>query len=239
MTATATARRPKKSAPAMTTSVDDGMLLHIPPRAFTLAGFREWVESDDFPEKLRVTFLGGEIILDMSKEELETHAKVKAEVCRVLANVCHELDTGDLYLDGVLIVNEEADVSNKADGTFVSYESLLAGRVRAGQSVRVEGLFVELVGTPDWVMEIVSGSSVRKDTVRLRVAYHRARIPEFWLIDARGEEIDFKILLWRKSGYVAAPSRGGWQRSRVFGREFRLERRRTRLGTWKYTLYVR
>lgn len=214
-------------------------LLRIPPTALTLTGFREWVTSDEFPEKLRATFVDGEIYLDMSKEELETHAKVKTEVCRVLANISHELDTGDFYLDGVLITNDEAGVSNNADGTFVTYESLDAGRVRAVASVRHEDQFVELEGTPDWVMEIVSGSSVHKDTVRLRAAYHRARIPEFWLIDARDEEIDFRILLWRKSGYVSAPKRNGWQRSRVFGMEFRLERQPTKFGTWKYTLHVR
>src|SRR5262245_28023839 len=136
MTATATARRPKKPAQVITDSVDDGTLLHIPPTAFTLAGFREWVKSDEFPEKLRVTFINGEIFLDMSKEELETHAKVKAETCRVLLNLNHELDLGDLYLDGVLVTNKKAKVSNNPDGTLVTYESLQTGRVRAVAGVR-------------------------------------------------------------------------------------------------------
>jgi Uma2 family endonuclease len=234
-----TRRRSSKRIPRAPDLTADGLYLHIPQSAFTLAGFREWVKSDELPEKLRVTFIRGEIYLDMSKEELESHAKVKAETCRVLLNLNYELDLGDLYLDGVLVTNKLAGVSNNPDGILVSYEALESGRVRAVASKREEGQFVELLGTPDWLMEIVSGSSIHKDTVQLRSAYHRARIPEFWLIDARGEEIDFKILLWRASGYVAAPKRDGWQRSRVFGREFRLERRRTRLGTWKYTLHVR
>jgi hypothetical protein len=232
-------RRSRTLATPAANHVAAGSYLHIPRDAFTLAGFRKWVLSEEFPEKLRVAFVSGEIYLDMSKEELESHAKVKAETCRVLLNLNHELDLGDLYLDGVLVTNKKAKVSNNTDGLLVTYESLEAGRVRALASAREEGQFVELEGTPDWLMEIVSGSSVRKDTIRLRTAYHRARVPEFWLIDARGEEIDFKILLWRKAGDAAAPSKDGWQRSRVFGREFRLERRRTRLGTWKYTLHVR
>src|SRR5262245_43285486 len=86
-------------------------LLRIPPTAFTHAGFRDWVKSDDFPDKLRVTYVDGEIYLDMSKEELETHAAVKAEISRVLMNLVVELDLGRFYLDGVLISNVEAAVS--------------------------------------------------------------------------------------------------------------------------------
>jgi Uma2 family endonuclease len=88
-------------------------------------------------------------------------------------------------------------------------------------------------------MEIVSNTSVRKDTRRLREAYHRAGIREYWLIDARGEEIHFQVLQHTPAGYVAAPGRGGWQRSAVFGRLFRLQRRRGRLRLWRYTLESR
>ena len=70
-------------------------------------------------------------------------------------------------------------------------------------------------------------------------AYHRAGIPEYWIIDARGEEIDFHILHRRKSGYASAPARGGWQRSRVFGRSFRLDRKLDEFGLWEYTLHVK
>ena len=52
------------------------------------------------------------------------------------------------------------------------------------------------------------------------------------------QEIDFQILHWRKKGYVAAPQKGGWQRSRVFGYGFRLERQRDDMGLWDYTLQV-
>src|SRR5437763_16321654 len=43
---------------------------------------------------------------------------------------------------------------------------------------------------------------------------------------------------WRKSGYVAAPNKDGWQRSRVFGRSFKLNRKPARQGLWKYALLV-
>ena len=43
-------------------------------------------------------------------------------------------------------------------------------------------------------MEIVSDSSVVKDTRQLRQAYARAGVHEYWLVDARGEDLLFEIL---------------------------------------------
>ncbi len=230
----------QKMPPAVGRGRDNGLFLCIPASAHTLAGFRAWVLSDDFPEKgVRVTFISGEVYLDMSLEELETHAKVKSEVCRVLLNLNHESKLGILYLDGVLISNEEADVSNNPDATLLSRKSIRSGRVRQVPRKGEEGEYMEIEGTPDWVLEIVSKWSAKKDAQRLREAYHRAGIPEYWLINARGEAIDFQVLLWRKKGYTAAPVRDGWQKSRVFGREFRLARERDDLGLWEYTLEAR
>jgi Uma2 family endonuclease len=221
--------------------LQDGICLRIPTSAATLAGFRAWVQSDDFPEHVRAAFIGQEVYLDMSKEELETHSSVKTEVSRTVANLNRQRRLGKFYLDGVRITNKAARVSNVPDATFFLAESLRSGRVRLAPGVgkaREAGKYVEIVGTPDWVMEVISDSSVGKDTEKLRQAYHRAGIREYWLIDARGGEIVFQILYWRKTGYAAAPSQDGWQRSRVFGCSFRLERRRDELGLWEYTLHV-
>lgn len=235
--ATATVnRRPRIAA---TTYADPGLCLHIPRDAFTHSGFRKWVLADDFPEKVPVTFLSGEIYVDMSKEELATHSAVKTEVCLTVGNLNKEQQRGKLYINGVLVTNKEGKVSNNPDAVLVLFESLRSGRVRMTPRERRQGQFIEIQGSPDWLLEIVSDSSVRKDTIQLRRAYHRARVSEYWLIDARGEEIAFQILHWRKNGYVAAPTRDGWQKSRVFDREFRLERRRDEFGLWEYTLHVR
>jgi Uma2 family endonuclease len=215
---------------------DGSGLLHIPKVAHTLAGFRRWVLSDDFPEKLRVTFCAGEVYLDMSKEEIRTQAAVKAEVARFSLNLNDEVDFGNVYINGVLITNEEADVSNNPDLVAVFWESLEQGLC---QYVTRGDKEVEIVGSPDWVAEIVSASSVFKDMRQLRRAYHRAGIRKYWIIDARGADINFQVLAWRKSGCVAVPHHDGWVRSRVFEREFRLTRSRDRRGAWKYRLEVR
>jgi Uma2 family endonuclease len=221
------------------TAGENGRLcVRIPCSAATLAGFRAWVKSDAFPEHVRVTFVDGEIYYDMSNEELETHNKPKSEVLRALMNLNRKLKLGTYYGDGVLITNEGAEVSNNPDGTFIRQATLRSNRVRLVPREGAQGQYVEIEGAPDLVMEVVSTHTVRKDTQQLRQAYHRAGIPEYWLIDARGDEIAFTILHWHKDEYQPGPSEG-WQHSRVFNRDFRLLRTRDDMGLWEYTLQSR
>jgi hypothetical protein len=218
--------------------VDDGTpgLFRIPRETHTLAGFRAWVLSDEFPEKLKATYVHGEVFLDMSKEEIRSHAAVKTAVAGSLINLNAEVDFGDLYINGVLITNLAADVSNNPDMVAVFWESLEAGRVHY---VTKNGREMEILGSPDWALEIISDTSVVKDAKQLRQAYHQAGIREYWLIDARGEEIIFQILHWRKSGYVSSRAKDGWLHSRVFGRSCRLSRKRDRRDAWHYELLMR
>jgi Uma2 family endonuclease len=232
-------RRPPATTPPAVSVVSDRYHLTVPPSAFTLSGFRAWVKADDFPECVRVTFIDGEIYLDMSNEELETHVAVKGEITRVLSTLVRNSKLGKYYGDGVLVTNEAANVSSNPDALFLSWEAIESKRVKLISRAGEEGQYTEIEGTPDWVLEVVSASSVRKDTRRLREAYHRAGIPEYWLIDARGQEIVFQVLHRRKNGYAAAPNREGWQRSRVFGQSFRLVREHDRAGMWEYTLETR
>ncbi|HEV3262837.1 MAG TPA: Uma2 family endonuclease [Gemmataceae bacterium] len=211
----------------------------IPVSAHTLAGFRAWALSEQFPERGRISFIDQEIFIDMSPEELETHVKVKGEMGRVLLNLDKRRKAGQFYPDGTLVSNEAANLSTEPDATFVTWKSLRSKRVRLVPREGVEGQYIELEGTPDWILEIVSRHSVRKDTKQLRERYHRAGIGEYWLIDARGEQVHFQILVRGETDYEAAPSRGSWQVSPVFGRRFRLVRHRGQLGLWEYTLQVK
>jgi Uma2 family endonuclease len=221
------------------TFVTSDWTLVVPPEAQTMEGFREWATADDFPEHVRVTYLQGEIIVDMSNEDMDDHVNPKGEITSVLMPLCKRLKIGKFYPDGLLLTNPDAGVSNNPDALFFSYSGLEERRVRPVPKKGAEHKHRELEGSPDWVLEIVSDSSVKKDLVRLREAYHRAGILEYWIVDARKEELSFQILLRRKTGYVAAPIRDGWQRSKVFGRSFRLERVLDDYGLWDYTLHVR
>lgn len=213
--------------------------IQIPASARTHAGFREWIAADALPDHCRTAYIDGEIYLDMSKEDIETHVAVKGEISRVVLTLSRKLRQGKFYADGVLVSNEAAQVSNNPDACFLSFASLRSGKVRLVPKEGQPGRFTEIEGTPDWLLEVISDNSVHKETERLRNAYHRAGIPEYWLIDARGEAIDFQLLLWRKAGYVAAKSKAGWLRSKVFDRSFKLTRRPDALGLWQYTLHVR
>jgi Uma2 family endonuclease len=210
--------------------------LVVPASALTLTGFRAWARSTEFPEHGQISFLDREIYIDMSPEEIETHNKVKGEIGFVLIGLNKKRRLGEFYSDRTLLSNEEANLSTEPDAVFASWETLEAGRLRLVPRANTEGEYVELEGTPDWVMEIVSKSSVKKDTRELRAGYYRAGIAEYWLIDARGKAIDFQILVRGPEAYVATVGRGGWQRSPLFGRRFRLTRRRGRMGHWEYTL---
>ena len=79
---------------------------------------------------------------------------------------------------------------------------------------------VELLGTVDMVLEVVSPGSVRKDTDTLRQAYWEAGNAEYWLVDARGDRLDFRILKHGSLGYTETRKQAGWLRSTVFARAF-------------------
>lgn len=79
-----------------------------------------------------------------------------------------------------------------------------------------------MIGTPDMVLEVVSTSSVNKDTVILRELYAAAGIPEYWLINPLGGRLEFDILKLSRGRYSATRKNAGWIKSAVFGKSFRL-----------------
>jgi Uma2 family endonuclease len=224
---------------SVTFVTNGGTPFAVPPEAHNHDGFRRWVTGPDFPDHVRVFFDQGEMWFDMSKEELETHNKVKVEIARALAGLVQDNDLGEFYGDGALVSNEAAGVSNNPDALFVCWDSFDAERVHLVQRDNAPGQYLEIEGIPDWVLEMVSRSSVKKDTEKLLQAYHRAGIPEYWLLDARGERVNFQILQHRKSRYFATKRKDGYQWSNVFARWFRLERSRGRRDLWRYRLQVR
>jgi Uma2 family endonuclease len=213
--------------------------VYLPRGTATLKGFRKWATSDSFPERGRISFLNGEVWIDMSPEEIETHLKVKLAISAVLFYLNKEIELGELFPDGTLLVDDAADISTEPDAMLVKWQTYRAKKVTLVPRKNRPGQFMEVHGRPDWVMEVISRYSTAKDTKELAELYHRAGIPEYWLINAQEDEISFQILMRRRSGYVAVQPRGGWQKSRVFGRSFRLERWRNRLGRWDYDLRVR
>jgi Uma2 family endonuclease len=214
----------------------NGSCLRLPADIGTLAGFRAWAQSDDCPEKGKFSLINGNILIHMSPEEIETHTKVTFAIGHGVTGVNEEDDLGEYFADGVLLTNTKAELATVPDGTFVKWGTSQAARVQFIPRKDRQGQYIELRGTPDWVLEVVSLSSVTKDTIDLPVLYHRAGIPEFWLVDARGKGIDFQILVRGRSKYARAEIRSGWSFSPAFSRWFRLVRKRNRQGRWNYRL---
>jgi len=222
----------------MSTFVLDGDFVRIPTWVEDLASFRRWVHSDEFPETGRICYLKGEVWVDMSKEQIFSHNQVKNEYAFVLTGLAKASRRGRYFPDGLLLTNEEADLSSQPDGgTFISYDSLETGRVRLVEGAH-EG-HVEIEGTADMVLEVVSTSSVEKDTILQFDLYWQAGIREYWLVGARGERLEFDIWRHTPNGYVVTRKQGGWIRSAVFGKSFRLTRQSDERGDPEYTLAVR
>jgi len=221
----------------MTTLVVDQDRVQIPPDLRDLASFRRWVCSADFPQAGRICYLTGEVWVDMSKEQVFSHNQVKGEYTRVLGGLAKANSLGRFFPDGVLLTNPDADLSCQPDGMFVSRDSLRRRKVRLREGAE-EGP-VELEGTPDMVLEVVSPGSVDKDTITLRDLYWLAGIQEYWLVDARGQRLEFDILHHGPRGYVGTRKQGGWVKSAVFATSFRLLRQEDELGHPEFTLEVR
>ena len=210
----------------------------VPASAMTHEGFRRWAVSDDFPDRGLISYLAGEIWIDMSPESLESHNKVKSALTVGIGRFVDEHDLGEVYSDRTLITHERAELSTEPDLTFATWDTLKSGRLSPVPR-KDQRDYKELEGTPDWVLEIVSDSSVTKDTKRLRRLYHKAGVPEYWIVDARGEEIVLRVLVRQDADYSQVTPREGWCASEVFDRLVKIERTRNPVGTWRYHLHFK
>lgn len=212
----------------------------IPFSVNSLDAFRAWMQSDEAPADGRVDYLSGRIEVDMSPEELFTHGKPKVELSAVLSMLLKRIRTGHLFCDSTRVANTAAGLSAEPDLVFVSHAALDAGSVRlVPKASGAAEQFVELEGSPDMVCEIVSDSSVAKDKQRLPICYFAAGVREFWLLDARGESLEFVIHRRGVSDFQpAAIDESGFQHSEVFATSFRLDRQRDERGHWEYDLRI-
>jgi len=221
----------------VTVHFDETEVVSVPGWVVDLQSFRRWTDADDYPEKGRIWWLRGEVWIDMSKEQIFTHNQVKTEITVVLGHLVKSERLGLFLSDGILLSNFAADVAGNPDSTFLSTGTLQSDRIRLIEG-KEEG-HVEIQGEPDMVLEVVSTSSVQKDTVTLRQVYWEAGVREYWLVDARKEPLQFDILRYTAKGFVATRKQGGWLKSAVFGRSFQLSRQTNALGHPEYTVAVR
>ncbi len=206
----------------------------IPGWVVDFESFRRWTLSDSFPENGRISHLNGNLWVDLSMENL-AHNRVKGIIAAVLTMLVEAARSGLLLPDGMRLVNADVALSTEPDAMFISNKTLHDGRARLEHGLAS----MEVEGTPDMVLEVISPSSVQKDTVVQRELYWKAGVSEYWLVDPRGLELRFDILKRAAKGYVPARKQQGWIKSTVFGKSFRLVRRDDEHGETRFALEVR
>jgi Uma2 family endonuclease len=197
--------------------------------------FLRWACSDEYPRRGRFAYYNDQIWVDLDMEA-EDHNLLKTIFGGVLAMWAVSQSLGRYYGDRMILTNAAVGLSTEPDGMFVSSASRRSGRVVVSGGRPELGKGVLIQGAPDMVLEVVSLSSVHKDTVDLPDLYWRAGIPEYWLVDPRGDEPRFTLYSRTGRGYRAVRPADGWRRSSVFGAAFRLAQTTDDLGLPAYML---
>lgn len=211
----------------------------IPEDAFTYEGFLRWATSDGFPQCGRIDFLGGRLFIDMAAEEINSHVKLKQAIQSALDRFAREQDIGEVLSDGALFASEQAGSGSEPDAMLCTFEGLTTGRCRYVERDPGTGRHMSVQGSPDVIVEIVSNSSVRKDTRDLRERYFLAGVREYWIIDARGMAMTFHLLARGNEDWSESLTDGdGFRRSAVLNRRVRIDRGASRIGTVKYDVLI-
>lgn len=226
-----------KVGPTIALLPDD---VEIPPGIDDLASFRTWAHSESFPQLGRIDWIAGRIEVDMSPEDLYTHGSPKTAIATVLSQEIYVPQKGLVFIDATRISSSIADLSVEPDVVVLLERTLESGKARLIQKASAApDRYVEIEGMVDLVVECVSDSSAAKDLERLRNLYHKAGIPEYWVVDAR-KEVDFQILVSEPSDYARSPvDRDGFARSQFLGGRLRLVRSKSTTGLVFYSLDLR
>lgn len=168
--------------------------IEVPPGLTTLGRFRSWARSAGFPDQARIDWIAGRIEIDASPEDLFTHGTPKSAIAGRLVSLFQDRRQGIVLVGRARLTNLRADLSAEPDVVVLLDATVRSGGARLGRRS------MEIDGIADLIVECVSDSSVTRDNERLREAYHRAGVPEYWLIDARTDPLSFEVLLWRAKG---------------------------------------
>ena len=115
--------------------IDDGRA-RIPMTAFDHQGFRHWVRSGELPPGVVVSFVAGEVLIEMSPAATESHNKPKTKVTAALDRLITERDLGEAPLRGQVGVGAERD--HRAAGAQLGVERSLPAHPGLDALLRVE-----------------------------------------------------------------------------------------------------
>lgn len=234
--------KPKKKSPGRTGNngrvaargrgdiIVDGIVV-IPAWVKDLDSFRRWAFSDDFPQRGRFSYLDGALWVDLSMET-DIHNQIKTVITIVVGAIVLNETLGRFYADRMLLTHPTIGLSSEPDAMFISNE-----RTEKGLAVLKKGdKSMEVSGSPDMALEVVSKTSVPKDTVVSMDLYAKAGISEYWLVDSTVETPELVIMRLVAGKYVTARKHDGWVKSNVFGRSFRLTCKKDAKGLSHFNL---
>ena len=178
-------------------------------------------------------FSSGRLHIEKSPQDYKTHSPVVDAINDVLVALTKERDLGRSFRAPNWFTDEGSSLSTEPDGFLVRWGSIESGRVRINPERTSE-----MLGRPDMVLEAVSKSSRKKDTVELVADYAAAGIEEYWIADALGADPELQILsLGASNRYTRIGCDGeGWIESPLWQAAFRLVRIPGRVGWIDYRL---
>lgn len=228
------AKIPKQKKVARTADIIINGRAHIPAWVVDHDSFRNWACSKEFPTRGQFFFIDGKLWVDLSMETL-VHNQIKLAISIVLGAMVLDEVLGKFLADRMLLTHLAVGLTCEPDAMFVSNHSLESGRVVLTQGDES----LETLGTPDMALEVVSQSSIQKDTIDLKELYARAGIAEYWLVDSTSTSPELQIHRLVAGKYVVVRQHNGWVKSRVFRRSFRLNSTRDAAGLSSFRLEVK
>jgi Uma2 family endonuclease len=213
-----------------TTTYNDAVVT-IPSWLVDHSSFLRWVNSAEAPEKGKYEFYHNQLWMDASRETL-FHNQIKSIINRHLGIWAEQQALGDYFDDGMLMSQTDLSISCEPDGMFIAEETYSSGEVTLQHGDKS----MTIVGSPDMVLEVISKSSVLRDTKTKRQLYHQAGVREYWVVDSRLAQPTLVIYQRGSKTYVPVKAKAGWLKSNVFGASFKLtiegkegERRKVKL----------
>ncbi len=165
-------REKRRSMSAGFMVLSDTDELTVPPTAaVSLAAFREWALSDEFPTSGRIDYVDGNIeVSDMAGEELDAHGTLKGEICSAIrARVQANSNRLRLTPTALAFSCPAASLSAEPDVVVVSYDAIKSGRVVESRR-RPVNLFASSKSKVRPIL--LSRSSATAPFARIRFAFH-------------------------------------------------------------------
>lgn len=206
----------------------------IPPSVMDFESFRDWTVSKSFPDAGTISFCGDRIWVDVSMEKFVPN-QIKGKSATTLTLLTEEDDLGEYVYDRMRLIHHEALLSTEPDGMFFFHQTRLSGKVELTEGTDS----LEITGTPDMTLEVVSATSAKKDLELLMDLYWQAGISEYWVIDSRAENSTLDVYRHGPRKYTLVRKQGDWTKSTVFGRSFRFVTSEGKQGNRIYRLEVR